>query len=167
MLEIDPKLLLAQIVTFLVALFLLWKIAWKPVLEMMRTRAETIRNALFTARKEQQTAEELKGRYEQMLSDAKSEAQRVISLAVNDGNKERDQIVLRAREESERILESARRDLKEEKDRLVAELRSEVAGLAVSISEKLLQKAMDKPLQDRLLKEAADNFPDAGGRLSR
>ena len=49
MFTIHPGLMLATAITFLVAVFILWKTAWKPLGEMMRLRQEKISSALNEA----------------------------------------------------------------------------------------------------------------------
>ena len=46
MLEFKPGLFIAQVVTFLIAVFLLWKIAWGPLYEILEKRKEKIKKDL-------------------------------------------------------------------------------------------------------------------------
>ena len=78
-----------------------------------------------------------------------------LHAAEKDARARKDDLLKSAREEAERLAEKARRDLVEEQRRLVSELRSDVAALALGAAEKLLQKSVDKSVQDKVLQEAS------------
>lgn len=158
MIDINLSILLAQIITFIVALFIIWKISWKPLTGMMRQRSEKIRSDIETANNERAAAEGLRQSYERHIADLKSEANKVISAAAKDGERERQSIVDTARREAEKLKENTKRELQKEKERIVQELRSEVAGLAVQISEKLIKKTIDPAVQAKVLKDILDNL---------
>jgi len=153
MIEINLGILIAQIVTFSAALFVIWKIAWGPLTQMMRQREENIRRDIEKAKDERVAAEDLKKSYEEHLAQTQVEAQRIFTQAAQEGQHEREKIMADARVESEKLVAATRRELQEEKNRLVKELRSDVTDLAVKISEKLIQKSIDKSVQDRVFNE--------------
>ena len=56
MLNPNPCLVLWTIVTFILLLFILRKVAWKPLLDILSKREESIKNALETAEKAKEDA---------------------------------------------------------------------------------------------------------------
>ena len=64
MLDINPGLILWTIITFVILLFVLGKVAWKPLVNALQTREQSIRDALLKA-------EEAKKESERMLAENK------------------------------------------------------------------------------------------------
>ncbi|OGS17594.1 MAG: ATP synthase F0 subunit B [Elusimicrobia bacterium RIFOXYA2_FULL_50_26] len=158
MIDINLSILAAQVVTFLIALFIIWKISWKPLTEMMSRRQEKIKNDIEAAQAQRQSAEELKKTYEKHLADARVEAHKLVALASEDAQRERQAILVHGRAEAEKIVGDARRELEQEKIRLVGELRRDVSMLAVEISEKMVRKSIDPAVQEQAFKEAMDSL---------
>src|SRR3989339_57196 len=153
MIDINLPILIAQILTFLVALYIVWKIAWGPLVSMMRRREDIVRENIEKSKEERQQAEVLKKDYEIQLGAIREESQSIFSQAVKDAQKERDEIIRTAKEEAGKIASGARKELVIEKERLVKELRGEVAGAAGEISKKMIEKNIDKGVQEKNLKE--------------
>ena len=59
LLRVEPGLLLWTIITFIVLLTILWKAAWKPVVEALDARAEKVRSDIENADRSRQQAEKL------------------------------------------------------------------------------------------------------------
>jgi len=158
MIDINFGILEAQVVTFLIALFIIWKISWKPLLQMMKSRQEKIKGDIEAALAGRLGAEELKKTYEKHLADARVEAHKLVVLASEDAQRERQAILAHGRAEAEKIVADARRELEQEKIRLVGELRRDVSMLAVEISEKMVKKSIDPAVQEQVFKEAMDSL---------
>jgi len=162
MIEINFSLLLVQIITFLIALFVVWKISWGPLTKMMEKRAQDIRNDIESAKAERLAAEELRKSYEAQINRSKLEARRLIIEAMEQGNAERASIVEAAHEESNNIILHAKHELGEEKERLKKELQNDVTNLAIKISEKLIKSSIDKAVQDKVFKDTLDKLGEVG-----
>jgi F-type H+-transporting ATPase subunit b len=160
MIEINFSILLVQILTFLAALFVVWKISWGPITKMMEKRTQDIKNDIETAKAERVAAEELRKSYETQIKESKVEARRIINEAMEAGSTERNKIVDAANAESKTIVLNAKRELAGEKERLKKELQKDVTELAVKISEKLILKTLDKATQDKIFKDTLDKIGD-------
>ncbi len=99
-------------------------------------------------------AEALRQQYQTQLVDAQKTIQSMVNQAKADGERLRSDIVAQAKQEADRALEKGRRELGTETERLRGELRKEVAGLSVSIAEKILQRAVDPKTQEAVLADA-------------
>lgn len=136
-------LLFWMLVSFLSVFFILKKYAWKPILNALKEREESIDEALKSAdtakaeMKKFQADNELilqKAREEkaQMLHDAKEIKKQII----NDAKSE-------AAEEGRKMIENARSVIETEKATALNEIKKQVAELSVSIAEKILQKELE------------------------
>ena len=165
MIEINPGILLAQVVTFLLALGLLWKVAWGPMTRLLRERREKIQRDMDGAAEAKRQMEELKVSYEKELLAIGTKAQDLLAQARAEGEKVREEIVRRAKEEAAGTLEKARLELQEESRKALRELRSDVAQLSVMAAEKILRRSIDKRAQDEFLKEALKDLEKFSGEL--
>ena len=112
---------------FLIAVAILTKFAWKPILSMLDARDKHIAESLEKAR---QAREELSG--------VKAESQQILRQA----RKERDSILEQARQEASvqaaSILDDAHTMIEREKQRAKDDLRRDLAGISVTLAEKVL-----------------------------
>ena len=83
LLKVDPGLLLWTIITFVVLLLILWKAAWKPIVEALDSRAEKVRGDIDNAEKARQEAEKILEEHRQLMNNAKAEAGEIISKGKN------------------------------------------------------------------------------------
>lgn len=129
--------------TFLVVLFVLTKFAWKPILNAVREREQSIDQALKSAEKARADMAKLQAQNEKLLDEARlerdkilKEAQTAAAAIVNDAK-------TKASEEGTKILENARISINLEKQAALAEIKTQVATLSVQIAEKLLRKELN------------------------
>ena len=147
-----------MLIGFLTVFFLLKKFAWKPVLNALKQREDSIENALRAADAAKKDMERLNADNERIIAEAKQERDRIIKEA----RELKETIVIDAKEhassEAEKLIETARKNIKAEKETAIKDISDHVASLSVLISEKLLQEKLSngkeqKDLIDRLLRE--------------
>lgn len=153
MLEIDWEIILAQVVTFLIGVFVLWKIAWKPLVEMLTKRKSDIARNISDAQNLKTETEKLKNEYEVMIKDIDRKAQELIQKANATGDENKRKIILEARDEAEKILNVAKKQIDDEKEKVKADLRREIIPIAISIAEKVTEKMLDKNTKKELIEK--------------
>ena len=166
MITVNPGILLAQLITFLVAVFILWKTAWKPLSQMMRLRQEKIRSELNEAERSQKETRKMEEDYQQRLKDLHRETTELLSQAKQEGMKMREEIINQARAEAGEALRKARLELKSEQNRMLAELRAETTLLSLEIAEKAIHRVLDERDREKLFQEILpqmDAFRKTGG----
>ncbi|MBI3292087.1 MAG: F0F1 ATP synthase subunit B [Elusimicrobia bacterium] len=151
MIEINLGVLLVQVVTFLIGVGILWKIAWGPVTRLLRERREHIQRDLQTAERAKQDMERLKADYEQQLAQIEAKAKELFAQAQREGQQAREGLLRATQEEARRLTEKTRRQLEEEKSRLIKELRTEVANLSILATEKLVRQTIDQRVQTQFV----------------
>jgi F-type H+-transporting ATPase subunit b len=151
-----------MLIAFLTVFFLLKKFAWKPILNALKLREETIENALKSAEETKLEMANLQTKSELILAEAKMERDKIIKEARNlkDGivNEAKQQAVA----EADKIIESVKNTIKVEKEAAINEIKEQSATLAIFIAEKLLQEKLSsdsnqRELIDRLLKDVKLN----------
>jgi F-type H+-transporting ATPase subunit b len=126
-------------ITFLLLLVLLGKFAWKPILNAIKTREESIKVALESAEKAKLDMLELKSTNETILNQARAER----DMMLKEARETKDAIVSEAKQkaqaDADRIISSAREQIISEKNSAVADLKKQVATLSIEIAEKILK----------------------------
>ena len=153
MITVNPGILLAQLITFLVAVFILWKTAWKPLEQMIRLRQEKIRSELNEAERSQKETRKMEEDYQQRLKDLHRKTTELLSQAKQEGMKMREEIINQARAEAGEALRKVRLELKSEQKRMLAELRAETTLLSLEIAEKAIQRVLDERDREKLFQE--------------
>ncbi len=131
-----------MLVTFLIVLVLLKKFAWKPILNMIKEREESIENALSAAEKAKNEMASLKSSNEKILSDARLERDAMLKEARELKEGMINEAKGKAAAEAEKIVASARETINNEKMAAITELRNQVAILSIEIAEKVIRQEL-------------------------
>ncbi len=143
----------AQVLAFLLLVWLLSKYAWKPLMNMMEQRRTSIEASLAQAQEERQQAEKIKKEYQEEMRQARHEAQEVIARATKISEERAVEILALAREEAEKVKKSALVDIERERDRAILEVKAQVADLSVAVAEKIIRQKLDLPNQEKLIEQ--------------
>jgi F-type H+-transporting ATPase subunit b len=151
---VDPGLFIWTIVTFLVLLGLLAKFAWRPLLQSLDARQETIRKSLADAEKARQELERLNRESEAIIRQARVEAEGIVAASRADAERLRGELREKARSEADGIIKNAERQIQLETARALEQIRHEAADLSVAIASKIIQRNITKEDNERLIDEA-------------
>jgi len=154
----DPGLFIWTIVTFLVLLTLLAKFAWRPLLQALEDRQETIRKALDDAQKAKVELERLNQESEAIIRKARVEADSIITSSRADAERLREEMRQKARAEADGIVKNAERQIQLETARALQQIRHEAADLSVAIASKIIQRNITREDNERLIEEALGNL---------
>jgi F-type H+-transporting ATPase subunit b len=161
MLSIEPGLLIWTIVTFLLLLAVLRKVAWKPLLAALEQREDTIRNSLEEAQRARREAEQLLAENQRILADATRESGRILEQGRAEAERLRASLTEQARAEAARFIEDARREIGRERHLAVQELKATAADLALAAAGRLLNTTVTDAEHRRLVTEFIDRFPES------
>jgi F-type H+-transporting ATPase subunit b len=146
--------LIGQIVNFLILLFVLRAVAYKPILKMLDERAARIKDGIEAAEQARREAAEMERQYQAKMEDARRENQKIIDEAMRVADRVRTDAQEQAREQSEQFLARARAEIEQEKRQAMAELRSQIADLAVLAAGKILRRSIDPKDHTQIIEEA-------------
>jgi F-type H+-transporting ATPase subunit b len=151
--QLDPGLYIWTIVVFLILLGLLGKFAWRPLLDALEQRQESIRRSLDDAAKAKQELERLQAESQRILAEARGEAEGIIARTREDANRLRDEMRQKAQQESANIIKNAQKQIELETARALQQIRHEAVDLSVAIASKLLQRNVSKEDNERLIED--------------
>jgi F-type H+-transporting ATPase subunit b len=142
--------LLGHIIAFAIIFFWLKHWFWKPILQAVDERQESIELAYTEVEKQQADAGRLSAQLSARLAAIEEEKRKALEDAAQQGKTLAEEIRRAAEAQRERILEKARADIAMERDKLRVDMNNYAADLSVGIAEKLLQKQLDHDEQRRL-----------------
>jgi F-type H+-transporting ATPase subunit b len=158
MIQISGWVLLAQIASFLVALFILWRFFWGPLTQMIEKRRGDISKDIEDARGGREEVERIKQQYQAELSEIEGRAKKILDAATADGRIARDEILKAAQAQAKMFLENAKAEIAVERDLAMTQMRKETVDLAVLIAEKILKQSVDQGTRERMLNEFIDGL---------
>ena len=127
-----------QSVVFILLILLLRKYAWKPILNAVNEREQSIEGALKAAEKAREEMKALQADNEAILKEAREERERILKEARDMKNK----IIAEAKEaataEADKTVAAAKATIEAEKSAAVAELKKQAATLSIEVAEKVL-----------------------------
>ncbi len=148
-----------MLLSFGLLVFLLGKFAWKPIINMLDARDNTISEALDQAKIAREEMKSLQANNELLINQAKEERDAIIIEARKIREKMIEEAKGKANEESQRIIESAKESINYEKMRAITDLKNQVAQLSIDIAEKLLTKELsDKEQQNKMIEGMLDEI---------
>ncbi len=148
-------LFFSQIISFCIVAFLLQKFAYKPILTVLEERRKRIADGLVNAEKIKQQLAESEQRYQEILTKANTEAQKMIDEARASAASVKERETQRAIGEAEQILTKAREAAANEHAKMLGELKREVGRLVIGTTAKVTGKVLNADDQKRLSEEAA------------
>ncbi len=131
------------IITLLIfgtVVYLLGKLAWRPLLNVLHEREDAIRGQIESAQKERAEAAKLLDEYKQQVANARAEATALVEEGRRDAEQVGRKIQEEARAESDRLLERARREIRVATESAVKELYDQTADLAVRVAGNIIRK---------------------------
>ena len=158
MLKPDPGLLIWMCISFGIVVFLLGKFAWKPILGAVKTREQSIADALNEAKKMRDDMARMSASNEEIMRQARAERDPLLTEARDIRDKEISEAKTKAKAEADAMLGRAREDIRNEKNAAIVELRNQVAELSVQVAERILKEklgdaAAQKALVDKVMSE--------------
>ena len=148
------KSLIVQVVNFLILLFILQRLLYKPFLAKMEERTSTIQKALDEAKAARAEAARQLEENESRLRAAYAEAAAVREQALKEAAEESRKHVEAAQAQSRKMVEDTKAQLETEVRRAREELRREVSDLAIAVAEKLVHKSLHEDDHRRIVAEA-------------
>jgi F-type H+-transporting ATPase subunit b len=165
-LGINLGLLIANTVNLILMIVLLYLVAYKPILNMLKKRRERIAEGINNARRAEEMVASAETDKQAVLDEARAEAQRIIAEARTRAEENANQIKAGAREEASKIVSQAQTDAAAEKAMLLADMRDQIVALSIAAANHLIGEELDAKRQKELVKDFFTALPAEARRLS-
>lgn len=162
-LGINVQGLVVQILAFGILVYLLWRFAYKPLLNVLDQRSERVRASMEQADRIERQLAETETRNQEILAEARREAQQIVASAREVGDRQISQAREVAREEADKQLQQSLAQLRAEEQRAKLELRQEYADLVIRAASRVVRQELDPQKHVQLIEST---LREADGRES-
>jgi len=151
---LDPYLFGAQVINFLIILYLLKRFLYKPVFDLLKKRAREITEGLKQAEEGKIVLEKAKVLEKEILQKARSEAKRTIDEAKVQSLIVKGEISENARLESQRILLEAQAKIDENSREAEKRLAEQVSRVSIDYLKRALSDIFSEKEQEEVFNRA-------------
>ncbi|MBI4038791.1 hypothetical protein HY384_02430 [Candidatus Daviesbacteria bacterium] len=155
---VQPVLLAAQVVNFLILLFILNKLLYKPILRVLDERKKRIEDSLKNAEEIEKRLNEISEREAEMVLRSAKEGEKIIKEATDYAA----QLIEDSRKEYERLINKgmidARRVGQMEKDMIMQQAKSGLGEIISLALEKVTGKILSQKDQGQIIEKTIKEF---------
>ena len=130
------------LVNFLILVGVLGKFLYKPFLNLMETRKQSIVDALDNAEAVNRRADEKMANYDRKI--AKLEAEQA------------NEIIEQANQRASQIMNRAEKEIEREREKAVLEMREQIAVLSLMAAEKIMERDVEVNGQDQIIEQVLE-----------
>jgi F-type H+-transporting ATPase subunit b len=144
---------IAHIITVLVLFYVLGRLLFKPVRNILQKRKEEIAGEYKRIDEDTEALAALKTDYESKLLNIHQEAEKILAHARKRAIEREDEIIKEAKDEADRLIKRAHLDIEREKEQSKDEMRREIIGVATVMASKFVAASINDELKNQLVDE--------------
>ena len=163
-LGISLKEFIFYLINFLILMGVLTRFLYKPFLNMLATRKQSIKDALDNAELTNRRADEKMEQYSKRISKVEEESREIIRTAKIKADAQARDIIEDARKEAGDIIAKAEKTIEKEKEKAMEEMKQESAVLAVMAAEKIVEREIQRAGQEAIVEEVIRQARSTGWR---
>ncbi len=142
-LGIQAGQLFTQLLAFLILVLLLWRFAYRPILNALDQRTERVSASMAQADRIERQLAETETRNQEILTEARREAQLIVAQAREVGDRQIANAREVARDEAGKQLQQSLAQLRAEEQRAKLELRQQYADLVIRAASRVVRQELD------------------------
>jgi F-type H+-transporting ATPase subunit b len=149
--EIDWITVSAQIVNFLILVWLLKRFLYQPVIRAMDQREQGIADRLNEAEEREQQADAQIRRYEDNTRELEQQRDDILATAKEEADQQKKQLLNQARDEVTETRQHWQRQANQEKEEFLNNLRGQASQVIQTIARKALTDLADADLEGQIV----------------
>ena len=146
--------LVIEILTFILLLFILSRVLYRPLLGFLDRRQEIIRGSIEEARRLKEGAERQLEESNKILRESKDKALKIKNQTDIELEQLKIEHIDEAKKEALRLTDEAKETIKKELDKAREKLKQETADISIAVAKKMLHREIDLKDHQRLVDEA-------------
>lgn len=159
--QLSTNEIVAQIISFLLLLFILRIFVWKKFLKLLDDRKEKIASEFKKIEEIQAGLAKTKAEYEKHLLSIEDLKRVKIQEGVREAGKLAEEIRKKAHEDSQRIIENARESVRFEVAKAKEEIREKIVELAIKAAEDVIEEKLTEEKDEKLVREFIKRIDEA------
>ena len=157
---IDPFVVIAQILNFLILVALLKRFLYKPIIQAMEARSQKIERQLATAASKEKDAEAEKELYLQKQQDLDAQKQNWLEQAKQEVEQEKANLTQQALAEVNRVRSQWYKTLEQDRHKFIRELRARLNRQVAVTTRKALSDLANANLETQIIDTFIDRLYD-------
>ena len=153
MLNTQWGLMVWTLITFTIAVYILWKFAFGPIQRLLDERRQSVQDSMDAAEQAREEAHRLLDEYKETLAKVRLEAEEILERSRTTGEHAKAELMAEARAQSDRVLAQAHDQIERDTRAAVRELKGEIAELTALATEKVAAGSLSGKDQERLIDE--------------
>jgi len=134
---------LIQLLTFIIALLILKRWAFKPILKIMNERRETIEKGVMLGEQMEKERKELDAKVEQTLHETRKQSDTIIAEAQDAARRTIAEAEEKARQKASSLIAEAEERITRDTARARKSLEKELVGLIADTTEAIIEEKVD------------------------
>jgi F-type H+-transporting ATPase subunit b len=155
-------IVVTHIIGFVIAVIILRRFAWGPILQLLEERREKIQGEFDRIEVTKREVAGLREQYEAQLREIEVQRRAKIQEGVTEGRRVGSEIQEQARTEAHGILVRSREETVAERDRAQVALRNDMVDMVIKATERLLKDRLDTEEHRRLVREYLAELESVG-----
>lgn len=148
----------AQIINFLILVFLLKRFLYGPIVKAMATREERIASQLAAAQQKREDAEQEEASLRQKMRNIEEQRQKMLAQAEEEAQAHKQKLFAQAREDVEHVRQKWVESVKWQKEAFLENLKQRLVQEIFVISRRVLQELGDLEVEQRMLEVFLDRL---------
>lgn len=154
---LDPTLLAAQIINFLLLVYLLNRFFLPKILGFLKRREEKIRQGLEAAQKGEELFKKVEIREKEILQKARMQAKEILAEARIRESEQAKKIEEQTKRSAEKIIEDARELATREGEKVREQITRDISKLAILVLERSLKKIISPEEHKKIVENLTHN----------
>lgn len=161
--NLDPQLLQDAII-LAVNIFILFLLGsyllFNPIRDLLKKRQDKVEADIEDAKKSKEEAEALKAQYDEQLKNADKAADQILADARKKALAREEEMISEAKAEADRILVRANSEIELEKKKAADDMKKEMIAVATMMAGKVVSASIDTDIQESLVDETLNEMGD-------
>jgi F-type H+-transporting ATPase subunit b len=153
--------IVAQVINFLVLVFILRALAWRKIIKFLDDRRSRIALQIEEVEKLKLESTALKAGFDEQLKNMGAIAARKREEAVAEANTAAEAIKKEAHQEAARMMAQAQSNVRYEAARIKNELKDEIIDMVMQVTEQVVGQKMNPEDDRRMAEDFLKNLDDA------
>lgn len=150
----EPILFFAQIINFIILLWILKKFLYRPILQTLKNRQREIQEGLEKTQQAQLLLEKTQKEETKILKNAQIQAQKLLDDAKMQAQDMFQKVEEKARLHSEKVLKDAKEQIEQETKDAESRLTKSISVLAITYLNKAISEIMTPESQEEIMSKA-------------
>ena len=144
-------IVVTHIIGFVIAVIVLKRFAWGPILQLLDERREKIQGEFDRIETSKREVAGLREQYEAQLRDIEAQRRTKIQEGVTEGRRVGSEIQEQARADAHGVMVRSREETARERDQAQVVLRNDMVNMVIKATEQLLKERVDDELHRRMV----------------